>query len=112
MCDACNTTLFNYQRTYAECGYVVCIDCYKEHKEQKDDDDSRWLDCTDETKHDVNKLRLTQIIAGNSLAILNERIYLARDLWEISQQCACTLVNKRQPDAELKKNGSAYYARK
>jgi len=29
MCDVCVTTLFNYHWTCHNCGFVVCISCYK-----------------------------------------------------------------------------------
>ena len=32
LCDACQTTLFNIHWTCGECGFVVCIDCYKARK--------------------------------------------------------------------------------
>ena len=38
MCDVCETTLFNFHWTCGECGYVVCIDCYKSPQSGKDDE--------------------------------------------------------------------------
>ena len=32
LCDVCQTTLFNIHWTCGECGFVVCIDCYKARK--------------------------------------------------------------------------------
>ena len=35
MCDVCETTLFNFHWACKECGYVVCIDCYKTRRAAK-----------------------------------------------------------------------------
>lgn len=62
----------------------------------KDRDDYSWLLCTNRSPHEQDRLILTQIIAGDSLAILGQRIHEARAVWGIQQYCECEL-SKKQP---------------
>lgn len=98
MCDVCETTLFNYHWACSKCGFVVCIDCYKDRKSGivkiwnesvKDRDDCSWLLCTNRASHEQDKLMLTQIIAGDSLQTLGKQTHEIRALWEIPQYCGC-----------------------
>ncbi|KAL3228805.1 hypothetical protein MRX96_023708 [Rhipicephalus microplus] len=52
LCDVCDTTLFNTHWVCRNCGFVVCIDCYKAKKNgtvkaedtpRKDKDEFQWL---------------------------------------------------------------------
>jgi hypothetical protein len=36
MCDVCETTLFNIHWVCSECGFVVCIDCYKTRRDEEE----------------------------------------------------------------------------
>lgn len=105
MCDVCETTLFNFHWTCGKCGFVVCTDCYKARKykdnEVHDRAEKKWMACTNKSVHDLEKLMLTQIIAGESLSLLNEKMHMTRDLWGIPQHCGCHLVGKKY-NAEMK----------
>ncbi|XP_076625774.1 lysine demethylase 3 isoform X2 [Colletes latitarsis] len=101
MCDVCETTLFNYHWACGKCGFVVCIDCYKGRKNGtikiwgesgKDRDDFSWLLCTNRQVHEPERLMLTQIIAGDSLIRLGQRLHECRAEWGIPQHCGCSLV--------------------
>ncbi|XP_076294418.1 lysine demethylase 3 isoform X2 [Lasioglossum baleicum] len=101
MCDVCETTLFNYHWACGKCGFVVCIDCYKGRKNGttkiwgesgKDRDDFSWLLCTNRQVHEPERLMLTQIIAGDSLVRLGQRLHECRGEWGIPQHCGCSLV--------------------
>lgn len=105
MCDVCETSLFNYHWACGKCGFVVCIDCYKARKygENKvwnnewnngDTDEYSWLFCTNRSVHMLERLMLTQIIAGDSLQILNSKIHHVRALWKIPQNCACLMSHE------------------
>ncbi|KYM98212.1 Lysine-specific demethylase 3B [Cyphomyrmex costatus] len=111
MCDVCETTLFNYHWACGKCGFVVCIDCYKGRKNGtvkiwgesgKDRDDFSWLLCTNRQVHEPERLMLTQIIAGDSLVRLGQRLHECRAEWGIPQHCACSLVTSAQPNEILR----------
>ncbi|XP_014488908.1 PREDICTED: probable JmjC domain-containing histone demethylation protein 2C isoform X3 [Dinoponera quadriceps] len=111
MCDVCETTLFNYHWACGKCGFVVCIDCYKGRKNGtikiwgdcgKDRDDFSWLLCTNRQAHEPERLMLTQIIAGDSLLRLGQRLHECRAEWGIAQHCACTLAMPSQPNEVLR----------
>lgn len=113
LCDVCSTTLFNYHWTCGRCGFVVCISCFsarknisdKESDENEDDvsnndkkDAFGWLKCHRE-EHEFEKLLLTQIIAGNALDMIWERLHTIRGQLNIPQECGCQDV--RQPTEHL-----------
>ncbi|XP_024888225.1 probable JmjC domain-containing histone demethylation protein 2C isoform X3 [Temnothorax curvispinosus] len=111
MCDVCETTLFNYHWACGKCGFVVCIDCYKGRKNGtvkiwgesgKDRDDFSWLLCTNRQVHEPERLMLTQIIAGDSLLRLGQRLHECRAEWGIPQHCACSLIATSQPNEILR----------
>ncbi|XP_015608899.1 lysine-specific demethylase 3B isoform X2 [Cephus cinctus] len=111
MCDVCETTLFNYHWACGKCGFVVCIDCYKGRKNGtikiwgesgKDRDDFSWLLCTNRQAHEPERLMLTQIIAGDSLLRLGQRLHECRSEWGIPQHCACSLASSGSPNDILK----------
>ncbi|KAK0086395.1 hypothetical protein PV325_003271 [Microctonus aethiopoides] len=102
MCDVCETTLFNYHWVCAKCGFAVCIDCFKGRKNGtikiwgesgKDRDDFSWLLCTNRHAHAPERLMLTQIIAGDSLPQLGQRLHEVRSEWGIPQHCSCSIVS-------------------
>ncbi|XP_051173080.1 probable JmjC domain-containing histone demethylation protein 2C isoform X3 [Leptopilina boulardi] len=103
MCDVCETTLFNYHWACGKCGFVVCIDCYKGRKNGtvkiwgesgKDRDDFSWLLCTNRQVHEPARLMLTQIIAGDSLVQLGQRLHECRCEWGIPQYCNCSVITQ------------------
>ncbi|KZC07767.1 Lysine-specific demethylase 3B [Dufourea novaeangliae] len=111
MCDVCETTLFNYHWACGKCGFVVCIDCYKGRKNGtikiwgesgKDRDDFSWLLCTNRQVHEPERLMLTQIIAGDSLVRLGQRLHECRGEWGIPQHCGCSLVVQTSPNDYLR----------
>ncbi|XP_043588061.1 probable JmjC domain-containing histone demethylation protein 2C isoform X3 [Bombus pyrosoma] len=111
MCDVCETTLFNYHWACGKCGFVVCIDCYKGRKNGtikiwgesgKDRDDFSWLLCTNRQVHEPERLMLTQIIAGDSLTRLGQRLHECRAEWGIPQHCGCSLVVQTSPNEYLR----------
>ncbi|KAI5706583.1 hypothetical protein M8J75_009568 [Diaphorina citri] len=75
MCDVCETTLFNFHWACSKCGFVVCIDCYRDRKTGcRDRDEASWLLCNNRQPHEQEKLMLTQIIAGNCLATMGNKM--------------------------------------
>ncbi|KAI4495689.1 hypothetical protein M0802_008524 [Mischocyttarus mexicanus] len=111
LCDVCETTLFNYHWACRKCGFVVCIDCYKGRKNGtikiwgesgKDRDDFSWLLCTNRQAHEPERLMLTQIIAGDSLLRLGQRLHECRLEWGIPQHCGCSFVSPGQPNESLR----------
>ena len=60
MCDVCETTLFNIHWVCSECGFVVCIDCYK----TKRDDEAL-------TKESINRSKTTNQVVGNKNSTSN-----------------------------------------
>ena len=118
MCDVCETTLFNIHWACSKCGFVVCIDCYKSRKEGtfkswdqdesvKERDKFSWLLCASRVPHEQDKLMLTQIIAGNALIELGEKIHEERYKWVIPMYCGCpdALKYKEQQEEDKKLNG-------
>lgn len=115
ICDVCDTTLFNFHWTCEKCGFGVCIDCFKDRKENrtvrkmqagekppKGRDDFYWMLCSGGVTHHAKELILTQIIAGDSLNILGRLLHDVRTLWEIPQLCGCLLSKQKMPNGDLK----------
>lgn len=115
ICDVCDTTLFNFHWTCDKCGFGVCIDCFKDRKENrtvrkmqagekptKGRDDFYWLLCSGGIVHHTKDLILTQIIAGDSMNILGRLLHDVRTLWEIPQLCGCLLSGQKMPNGDLK----------
>jgi len=77
MCDACDSTLFNFHWACQKCGFAVCTQCYSERmleeskKAGKEDEDSTvpsrdWLTCcANRQSHDLESLMITQIIPSD-----------------------------------------------
>ena len=86
MCDVCEATLFNKHWACGKCGFVVCIDCYRARvnnqpspavtadPEAKDKDFFHWLLCNNNKSHQLDSLMLTQIIAGDALEEVSNRL--------------------------------------
>lgn len=55
----------------------------------RDRDEKSWLLCTNRQGHEQEKLMLTQIIAGDSLAVLGRRVHETRAAHAIPMYCGC-----------------------
>ncbi|CAG0924418.1 unnamed protein product, partial [Notodromas monacha] len=108
ICDVCETTLFNLHWICKECGFGVCIDCYKENKadEERDPDDKAllrrriWPPCTKENPdHCSTDLMLTQLIPGSLLFDMSEAMHALRDElkreWRAGQPVIVSNIGKR-----------------
>nr|XP_014091107.1 lysine-specific demethylase 3A-A [Bactrocera oleae]XP_014091108.1 lysine-specific demethylase 3A-A [Bactrocera oleae]XP_014091109.1 lysine-specific demethylase 3A-A [Bactrocera oleae]XP_014091110.1 lysine-specific demethylase 3A-A [Bactrocera oleae] len=119
ICDVCDTTLFNFHWTCDKCGFGVCLDCFKDRKEQRScvkrrtgdktqrgHDEFHWMLCTATTpiyqKHELRDLMLTQIIASDALNVLGRLLHDIRAMWQVPQMCGCLLSKQNfSPDTEL-----------
>ncbi|XP_067647679.1 lysine-specific demethylase 3A [Eurosta solidaginis] len=119
ICDVCDTTLFNFHWTCDKCGFGVCLDCFKDRKEQRSchrrrtadkaqrgHDEYHWMLCTATTpihkNHELRELMLTQIIAGDALNVLGRLLHDIRAMWQVPQMCGCLLSKQKLPvDTEL-----------
>ncbi|CAG0916282.1 unnamed protein product [Notodromas monacha] len=110
ICDVCETTLFNLHWICKECGFGVCIDCYKENKadEERDPDDKAllrrriWPPCTKENPdHCSTDLMLTQLIPGSLLFDMSEAMHALRDELKVPYSCACEEKRFKKPKAEV-----------
>lgn len=109
ICDVCDTTLFNFHWTCDKCGFGVCLDCFKDRKEQRNAcrkmrtsqqrgrDEFYWLLCNSTQKHQLNELMLTQIIAGDALNVLGKMLHHVRAVWQVPQVCGCLLSLQKLP---------------
>ncbi len=122
MCDVCDGTLFNFHWACDRCGFVVCIDCYRCRREdrptrvwgvsEKDRDAYSWLLCTTRQQHELEKLMLVQIIAGEALESLSEVLKAAKDDAEENGGDEEVKVNGRVNGEEvIKKEGEATEAK-
>ncbi|BET01767.1 JmjC domain, hydroxylase [Nesidiocoris tenuis] len=114
MCDVCETTLFNFHWACGKCGFVVCIDCYKGRKSGtikpwgeagRDRDELSWLLCTNRQPHEQEKLMLTQIIAGDSLAQIGQKVHDIRSEW--GQVCQCRRLGSNSLNGKNKGDGGS-----
>ena len=104
-CDICETTLFNIHWVCSECGFVVCIDCYKSRKELEDSDASPrktadsdksskdkdkygWLLCNSKQQHEQKRLILTHIIAKSALWDVCHDLHRVREKY-LGAPCPC-----------------------
>ncbi|XP_039299530.1 lysine-specific demethylase 3B isoform X2 [Nilaparvata lugens] len=103
MCDVCQTTLFNYHWACKKCGFVVCIDCYKDRKigivkewsvADGVRDNVSWLLCTNHQPHEQDKLMLTQIVAGDALQTISREAHEACAQLGIPINCGCALAQQ------------------
>ncbi|XP_041980199.1 uncharacterized protein LOC121733870 isoform X2 [Aricia agestis] len=120
MCDVCETTLFNFHWTCGKCGFVVCLDCYKQRTSGEagnttsetnntnnvttngERDSFGWLLCTSGAAHPARRLLLTQIAAGGALAAAAARAHAARAAFALPP-CACG----HQPPVDAEKKAAA-----
>ncbi|XP_072112755.1 lysine-specific demethylase 3A-like isoform X2 [Mobula birostris] len=94
MCDACETTLFNFHWVCPKCGFGVCLDCYKMKKNNPHQDGKEifsWFKCANGLTHELDKLMPTQIIPGSALYQIGSIVHSARGKWGIKANCPCTM---------------------
>lgn len=117
MCDVCETTLFNIHWACRKCGFVVCIDCYKDRKEgsvkvwcidedNKERDKFSWLLCNSKFPHEQDKLMLTQIVAADALSRLGHLVHEIRKKWSIPMYCDCKEASKLSESDSTSENCS------
>uniref|UniRef100_A0A4W5LUW3 Lysine-specific demethylase n=1 Tax=Hucho hucho TaxID=62062 RepID=A0A4W5LUW3_9TELE len=99
MCDVCETTLFNIHWVCRKCGFGVCLDCYRQRRNQADEgpDDEvfSWLKCVKGQRHEPQSLMPTQIIPGTALYNIGDMVHSARGKWGIKANCPCTSRHHR-----------------
>ncbi|XP_075732441.1 lysine-specific demethylase 3 isoform X2 [Rhipicephalus microplus] len=118
LCDVCDTTLFNIHWVCCNCGFVVCIDCYKAKKNGtvkaedtplKDKNEFQWLLCANRQPHDQDKLMMTQIIPSMAFWDVSQDLHRRRHEWNSdckknSSKSLCkqlmSSVNKRFSEKE------------
>lgn len=82
LCDVCKTSIFNYHWICCNCGFIVCLDCYRTKL-----NDSQltahslphakkiWIRCFAQKEHELNKLLLTQILPGETLNYISKLMH-------------------------------------
>uniref|UniRef100_A0A8C8FFU2 Lysine-specific demethylase n=1 Tax=Oncorhynchus tshawytscha TaxID=74940 RepID=A0A8C8FFU2_ONCTS len=99
MCDVCETTLFNIHWVCRKCGFGVCLDCYRQRRNQvdegPDDEVFSWLKCVKGQRHEPQSLMPTQIIPGTALYNIGDMVHSARGKWGIKANCPCTSRHHR-----------------
>lgn len=60
----------------------------------RDRDGFAWLLCTNRQTHELDKLMLTQIIAGDSMMAVSRALHEMRSLMGIEQKCDCPLARE------------------
>lgn len=95
LCDVCKTTIFNYHWCCRKCGFVVCVDCFraklgdKEFSKMSSMKNKVWLPCSDLKEHQVDKLSITKIIAGNALSQISNIMHEVCQEYNILLDCNC-----------------------
>ncbi|XP_077992762.1 putative JmjC domain-containing histone demethylation protein 2C isoform X2 [Glandiceps talaboti] len=105
MCDICETTLFNIHWVCEKCGFVVCLDCYNQKRNEpkkeiqvveeqneitvRKNKKSDWVFCSSKTPHVPENLMVTQIIPGKALWTVGAMLHKARGRWGIEASCPC-----------------------
>jgi len=100
MCDVCRTTIFNHHWCCRKCGFVVCVDCFKAkllgtqltEKQtivQRNFNKKIWLLCSNQKEHQIEKLFITQILAGNALKFISELMHDTCRTHNILLGCSC-----------------------
>ena len=125
MCDVCSTSLFNAHFTCTECGIIVCIDChevrlkgnlhyqgssvqgYRSRKKilKQNFDSHFWPFCKQQgIVHHPEKLILTQIICGDILKDMFDRVHIVKQKLNMQLDCHCCKkaevedITKKSPD--------------
>lgn len=101
MCDVCKTSIFNYHGSCRKCGFVVCIDCYRTELHDtklipiyslpNSYNKEKWLLCTDERKHNVRQLSITQMLAGDVMNYICKHMHSVCKKDNINIICDCKL---------------------
>ena len=124
MCDVCSTSLFNLHFTCDDCGIIVCIDChdtrinrtlhyqgsginhnYKSRKRliRNDLDSHFWPFCKGQGKeHTPERMILTQIICGNILQEMSDKVHDLKKRMGMKRDCQC--CKPPSPVKEAKKD--------
>ena len=109
MCDVCSTSLFNAHFTCTECGIIVCIDChevrckgglqyqgssgtYKSRRKisRQNYDQHFWPFCKENGNvHQPEKLILTQVICGDVLKDMYDRVHKLKKKMNMKLDCNC-----------------------
>lgn len=100
MCDVCRTTIFNHHWSCRKCGFVVCVDCFKTKLKDttltenqtivlSDFNRKDWLLCSNEREHHVEKLFITQILAGDALKRISDLMHETCNNLNIPLDCSC-----------------------
>jgi len=100
MCDVCRTTIFNHHWCCRKCGFVVCVDCFKTKLKdtsltekqtivQSDFNKKNWLLCSNEKEHQIEKLFITQILAGDALKRISDLMHETCHTRNIPLGCSC-----------------------
>ncbi|XP_050439133.1 uncharacterized protein LOC126844775 isoform X2 [Adelges cooleyi] len=121
MCDVCLTTIFNYHWACNKCGFGVCIGCVRSRvngtarpvdtasmskKDLRERDAYMWITCWNRQNHDIEKLMLTQIVAGDSLNLVCASMHEVCMAFDIKLECGCP-THEVPADAALKNGVTA-----
>lgn len=58
-------------------------------KELRERDTFSWMTCNNKNNHDIDRLMLTQIVAGDSMNIVFSKLHEICKLWNIMLECGC-----------------------
>lgn len=96
MCDVCKTTIFNHHWSCGNCGFVVCVDCYKSKLEgnQQQFNNKMWLPCSGQKDHEVDQLSITQILSGDALNFISKLMHKVCISHKILLDCKCSGTNR------------------
>lgn len=98
LCDVCKTSIFNHHWSCGKCGFVVCVDCFRNKLEGNNQftkisniryGKKIWLLCSDQVEHRVDQLSITQILAGDSLFLVSKLMHEICILHNIPLDCNC-----------------------
>lgn len=107
LCDVCKTSIFNHHWSCGKCGFVVCVDCFRNKLEGNNKfkkissircSKKIWLLCSDQVEHRVDQLSITQILAGDSLYHVSKLMHEICILHNIPLDCKC-IQNLRTPSS-------------